>query len=267
MTTRVLTGGVFSGAGIAARVLEAHIEQIRVVVGLPALLPGTLNIRLPAPYRLVPDFAIGREAWSHTEDVFFQRCQVADLQGLIMRTSTNYHGLSVLEVMAEVRLRDMLHLQDGEAVTVSVPELRLRVYAEHSGLAPYVRRAQQEDRILLVHFPFDPNSRSRHLTPEATPAGAQWRDLNATWGELSAKGITWEDLNPSPMLSRIRALIGPDNRRDALHVASAYESGCDLFLTRDSDILNHAAALQALLGFRLLHPERDEAEVRQLLDG
>jgi hypothetical protein len=39
-----------------------------------------------------------------------------------MRNTTNTHGDCVLEIMAEVKLRDQLGLVDGDSVTITIDE-------------------------------------------------------------------------------------------------------------------------------------------------
>jgi len=58
----------------------------------------------------------------------------------------------------------------------------------------------------------------------------------------------------SEHFGEILAILGRENRRDALHVDSAYKSGCGAFVTTDSDILTHKEKLLALLGIRFLDP-------------
>jgi len=119
-----LVGMVFSGAGVARQSLEPLMADIRRVSGLRELLPETLNVRLGHPYRLHPDpdLTFWAHEWNHPEDVFLQRCRIFALDALIMRTSTNYHGDSVLEIMAEQRLRATFGLDDGSQVEVEVHE-------------------------------------------------------------------------------------------------------------------------------------------------
>ncbi|HSM36060.1 MAG TPA: DUF120 domain-containing protein [Longimicrobiales bacterium] len=117
---RVLDGIVSDGKKVAGRVLGRYIDQIRATVRLPSLLPNTLNVNLQFPYRLRPDFTISRHDWAHHEDVSFEACRVGDVPAVIMRTSTNYHGDHVLEIMAEVNLREALGVETGDAVEVTV---------------------------------------------------------------------------------------------------------------------------------------------------
>ncbi len=136
----------------------------------------------------------------------------------------------------------------------------MKIYCEHGALTDELRAFQREGKIELVHFPYDPESRARAIAPSAVVSNAQWRDLNVKgWDDL---GRTWGDFAGSEHLEKIKRIIGPENRRDALHVDSAYKTGCAAIVTVDNDILDHKDELEALLGLRVFHPQRDQAELR-----
>lgn len=131
----------------------------------------------------------------------------------------------------------------------------IKVYCEHSALTKAVRNLQKQGLITLLHFPYDPDSRSRTLSTLAIPSEAQVRDLNLSYSELPG---SFDDYSGSEHYRAILTVVGPANRRDALHVDSAFKSGCSLFLTRDSDILRCREELTALLGILFLHPDHDQ---------
>ena len=138
----------------------------------------------------------------------------------------------------------------------------MKIYCEPGALSKELRALQREGRIELVHFPYDPDSRSRAIAPSAVLSDAQWRDLNTTWDEL---GGTWEDLKGSEHLNEILRIVRPENLRDALHLDSAYKTGCAVFVTVDRDILDHKEDLEKLLSIRIFHPVRDKAELDRLI--
>lgn len=139
----------------------------------------------------------------------------------------------------------------------------MKVYCEHGALTARLRALQREGRIELVHFPYDPGATTKHISPSAVPSDAQWRDLNVKgWSGLAH--TTWNDFKGSERLPEIRKIIG--GRRDALHVDSAYKTGCRAFVTVDGDILNHRQQLEALLGVRVFHPERDAEALRRFIE-
>jgi len=140
----------------------------------------------------------------------------------------------------------------------------MKIYCEHGALSSDLRQLQVERRVELVQFPYDLNSRSRHLSTDVTPSRAQWRDMNLPWDEIQG---TWQDLDGSDRYHEILATLGKDNRRDALHVDSAYKSGCSGIVSRDSDIVDIGTELHELIGIRVFHPDRDAAELRKYILG
>lgn len=120
----------------------------------------------------------------------------------------------------------------------------MKIYCEHGALTSELRAFQREGRIVLVHFPYDPGSRTRHISLLATPSDAQWRDLNTTWSELT---WPWDAFKGSEQHQEIIRIVGPANRRDALHIDSAYKSGCAAIVTADNDISGHKAEFETLL--------------------
>lgn len=130
----------------------------------------------------------------------------------------------------------------------------MKVYCEHGGLNRKIREMERRGFIELVHFPYDPNSRTAKLSNLATPSQAQVKDLNVPIGELPG---SFKDYSGSAHLGEIVSIIGANHRRDALHVDSAYKSGCSAFVTRDSDILKHRRALEEVLQMCFFHPDDD----------
>lgn len=139
----------------------------------------------------------------------------------------------------------------------------MKVYCEHGALTPALRALRREGRITLIHFPYDPNSRSGSISRTALPSAAQYGDLNLTYSELNC---TYGDIKGSEMLPKIIEIIGPNHRRDALHVDSAHKSQCRAFVTRDTDILKHSGRLEQLLGIRIINPDTDHKVLLKLLD-
>jgi hypothetical protein len=148
----------------------------------------------------------------------------------------------------------------------ATPHRDVKVYCEHGALTPKLRALQRERRIELIYFPYDPDSLTKHISPTAAVSDAQWRDLNVKdWSGL-AHVRTWDDFKGSEQLTEIQNIIGPSNRRDALHVDSAYKSGCRVFVTTDGDILNHRERLGVLLGIRFFHPEQDAEALSKFIE-
>jgi len=133
----------------------------------------------------------------------------------------------------------------------------LKLYCEPGALTKELRSLQSEGLVRLVHFSFDPGSITKKISHEASPAGALWKDLGLTWKQLNDLGVTWADLDVRGRIAEIEGIIGPNHRRDVLHVNSAYVTGCPAMVTRDSDILSHRSALEALLSVKFFHPDED----------
>ena len=142
----------------------------------------------------------------------------------------------------------------------------LKVYCEHGALTPKLKALQRERRIELIHFPYDSEATTKHISPTAVVSDAEWGDLNVKgWSDL-AHVPNWDDFKGSEHLPEINRIVGLSNRRDALHVDSAYKSGCNAFITTDGDILSHRERLQALLGIRFFHPVHDAEVLYKFID-
>jgi hypothetical protein len=142
--------------------------------------------------------------------------------------------------------------------------MALKIYCEHGALSADLRAWQKDGIIELVHYPYDPDSRARAIKRSAIASATKWSDLNGAWDDLTGTEA-WDRLNGSPHLAEILRIIGAGNRRDALHVDSAYKSGCAAIVTVDRDILDHKEALEALLGLRIFHPEIDGEELHTMI--
>jgi hypothetical protein len=140
----------------------------------------------------------------------------------------------------------------------------IRVYCEHGALSGQIKEFRRSGRIELVHFPYDPDSRSRCVSSIAIPSEAQIRDLHLPIKDLPG-AIT--DYSGSCHFGEIRSILGHQHRRDALHVDSAFKSGCSAFITQDSDILKCKTQLQAILGIRFFHAYADATDLEQLIVG
>ena len=144
----------------------------------------------------------------------------------------------------------------------------MKVYCEHGALTPTLKALQRARRIELIHFPYDAGATTRHISPTAAVSNAQWRDLNVKNWDGLAHVSSWDDFEGSEHFLRIQSIVGASNRRDALHVDSAYKSGCAAFITRDKDdILSRRDQLEALLPIRFFHPDDDAAALRRFIEG
>ena len=136
-------------------------------------------------------------------------------------------------------------------------ELRMKnppeVYCELGAISPALRQLQHNKKITLVHYPFD-FAQSTKVKSLAEPSG-NWGDAGLEW----EKGVhPWESCGGSAKLSGIVSIVGRAHWKDALHVDSAFKTGCICFVTEDTDILNVRDKLQQLLGIPIFK-STDEA--------
>ena len=117
-----LVGKPVEGCKVATGSLEELMPRIRHLSGVRELKKGTLNIRLQHGYEERPDFTIPPCDEHPNESVAFQRCRVLGHDALIMRTQNGkkFHGLEVLELMAEVNFRDTYSLSEEAEIEVEI---------------------------------------------------------------------------------------------------------------------------------------------------
>jgi hypothetical protein len=150
-------------------------------------------------------------------------------------------------------------LLSPEMEQLPATRIPLKIYCEHSALSDELHALQRTGRIKLVGFPYDFPFSARAIASSAVVSDAQGRDLNTTWAELHG---TWDDFKGSEHLKEILKIVGPANRRDVLHLDSAYKAGCAAMMTVDEDdILVHKHELETLLALRIFHPQKDKAEL------
>ena len=126
-----------------------------------------------------------------------------------------------------------------------------------------LRNLQNEGRIQLLHFPYDPDSRSKYLTLSEKRSRARWSDMNTSWEEL--RDTSWSDHSESEQFESIEFIIGKSHRRDILHVDTAYKEGCRAFITSDNDILSKKDELEQILGIKFFHPLKDQEKLMNYL--
>ncbi|MDP6452975.1 MAG: DUF120 domain-containing protein [SAR202 cluster bacterium] len=124
----ILSGTVRSGKGDFSywmgKLHALYTEKTGVT-----LYPGSLNIELAAPYDLPLEGVtrVEKEEYGGRVSVSILPCMVSGIHAFIMRTDQNAdgsgdHPRTIIEVAAQVRLREALGLSDGDIVTVEVPD-------------------------------------------------------------------------------------------------------------------------------------------------
>jgi hypothetical protein len=111
-----VTATVGSGRGLASTVLPRHQSALEEAVGT-SVHPGTLNLRLSRPLRIV-----GAAAWDGPDDGRSRRLAPARLDGYPVHVN-HWSGCPPhrLDVVADVHLRRHLGLRDGDQVVLAVP--------------------------------------------------------------------------------------------------------------------------------------------------
>ncbi len=143
----------------------------------------------------------------------------------------------------------------------------MKVYCEHGALTKELRKLREQGLVKLVHFPYDRDGKSKRLE-QAVPSEARHTDMaNLTWDSVG--NGSWQDFTASPHLDEIKCILGggKDNRRDALHIDSAYKSGCKCFVTRDKGITKKRAELEPLLGMRFYDPDEGREKMLSFITG
>lgn len=161
-----------------------------------------------------------------------------------------------VKILEKLRDRSLVLAASG----LRKASLARKVYCEHGALTKEIRELGRRGRVALVHFPYDPDSHT-HKMGVATPSKARICDLNLPIEELPG---CIADYDESSHFSEILSTLGKANRRDALHVDSAFKQECVAFVTRDSDILNRRTQLERLLGIRFFDPS-EHRELEQFI--
>jgi hypothetical protein len=129
-----------------------------------------------------------------------------------------------------------------------------KVYCDTGAFREELKELEQALQIELLMFPIE--NRNKQIRKMGSPTELTLADLkNVTLGEAPG---TFADYTRSDKLDGILAIIGENNRRDALHIDSAHKSECSCFLTRDkTDIWARRTDLENLLGMRIFHADLD----------
>jgi len=129
---RNFSATVTTGYGMATPNLNPILSLIESRIGLPNLVPGTLNASIPEEYLVVADALILPHEYPYNrqsnlgETIKLKRCLVAGYKALIVRPDShelgngNFHGKAYLELMGQIHFRNTLGLSDGAAIEVQV---------------------------------------------------------------------------------------------------------------------------------------------------
>lgn len=120
-----LSGQVCSGKGDFAQWIEKLREHYYRKTGL-RLYPGTLNIRLEAPYRLPPNpLRLEAVEYGGRVSVNLVPCRILGRRAFILRTDGNEQGTGdhpheIVEIATDIKLRDAFGLSDGDIAQIEL---------------------------------------------------------------------------------------------------------------------------------------------------
>jgi riboflavin kinase len=122
---QILRGTVVTGMGSFSFWIEKLHDHYLRKTGL-RLFPGTLNVQLDHPWSLPPRrMRLEAAEYGGTVSVNLVPCSVFGRPAFILRTDANeegrgHHPRSIVEVAADVKLRDHYQLQDGSPVEIKI---------------------------------------------------------------------------------------------------------------------------------------------------
>jgi len=126
----VLTGVVVPGRGLGAPLMgELDADRVAALFGVPAAVPGTLNVRLERPvvrgtgWRYVPADAIAPDWQARTGQAgyFVVPVLIADRhRGIAFQGDEPDYPPDQVELVSDTRLRAGLGLTDGDPISFAV---------------------------------------------------------------------------------------------------------------------------------------------------
>lgn len=136
-----------------------------------------------------------------------------------------------------------------------------KAYCELGALTNTVKKLRSAGRLILVNFPYDARRSKKFGMAEPSLVTADSTYITCD------SSIRISDTVGSPLLSKIREIVGSENESDVRHLDSAYRSDCDFFITPDKDdIIDKRDQLEPLLKLRILHHIDNKEELLKLFD-
>ena len=131
----------------------------------------------------------------------------------------------------------------------------IKIYCDSGGFRKELKELEKQGKIQLIMFPYE--NKNKKILSKGVPSEMRWNDTRIlTWGDMT--GYAWGDFRGSDKYAEILLILGDNNRRDVLHLDSAYQNGCFCFLTRDKEhILRNKYEIARLLSLRIFHSDDD----------
>ena len=121
-----LRGKVVSGLGNFGLWIDRLSTFYEQKTGM-RLYPGTLNVELSSEYSIPTDvIRLEADEYGGRVPVNVVPCRMFDRRAFLLRTDQNekgmgHHPRNIIEIAADVRLRDYYQLEDGDWVEIELP--------------------------------------------------------------------------------------------------------------------------------------------------
>jgi len=126
--------------------------------------------------------------------------------------------------------------------------MKFKVYCDTGGFNKNLLPLQKGGEIELLHYPYE--NKNKNIAQEALPSAMTWSDMIRPWDE---EFHSWDEYAGSEKFSELKKILSPKNRKDILHLDSAYKSKCHFFITSDKgDIYQKKNELSRLLDMTIV---------------
>jgi riboflavin kinase len=124
-----LKGKVRTGIGdLSTKMVLPNVEAIYIQKTGMKLFPGSLNVQLQNDFHVLPKIRIEGHEYGGTVCVSLMPCKMFNRKAFIVRTDKvaaqksdqNIHPLSVIEIVTDVKLREIYNLKDGDEVEIEI---------------------------------------------------------------------------------------------------------------------------------------------------
>ena len=130
--------------------------------------------------------------------------------------------------------------------------MKFRIYCDSGGFSKELGQLEKRGIIEIFHYPYE--SRNSKIKNKALPSEMRWGDMIEPWGK---EFYPWKDYVGSEKFDELVRMLNIKNRKDALHLDSAYITNCHFFVTSDKgDIFSSRNEISRLLNISVcLHTD------------